>query len=262
MPHACGHLYLNSAETSFQCQPARYAAALAAVWTGKRHGRAGQVVQQGPDLVLMQVLMSAYSSVTRHHGQQMVGTPGANPHRGCRLPPESVRSRGHPSRRPRSAFRPGQGRSEAIGSSQSARKAQGCQAWQTRGDPLRVSRTEIKHGRKQHLLRFMGRCGAAPVSVVEHALVCGVLIDQEDPMRILQHKVRIVELSQRCAFENSAPGFRSTRRADSAPGQGRRGPARCGVPAGGTGRGGRCRPQHRHGTTRHGKRAWRETPAA
>jgi site-specific recombinase XerD len=40
-----------------------------AVWTGKRHGRAGQVVQQGADLVVVQVLMGADSGVTGHHGQ-------------------------------------------------------------------------------------------------------------------------------------------------------------------------------------------------
>ena len=40
-----------------------------AVWTGKRHGRAGQVVQQGADLVVVQELMGADSGVTGHHGQ-------------------------------------------------------------------------------------------------------------------------------------------------------------------------------------------------
>src|SRR5712691_4432864 len=40
-----------------------------AVWTGKRHGDAGQVVQQRPDLVVMQVLMGTHSAVTRHHSQ-------------------------------------------------------------------------------------------------------------------------------------------------------------------------------------------------
>ncbi len=39
------------------------------VWTGKRHGDAGQVVQQRPDLVVMQVLMGTHSAVTRHHSQ-------------------------------------------------------------------------------------------------------------------------------------------------------------------------------------------------
>ena len=43
-----------------------------AVRTGKRHGGAGQVVQQRPDLVVMQVLMGTHSAVTCHHGQQMV----------------------------------------------------------------------------------------------------------------------------------------------------------------------------------------------
>jgi hypothetical protein len=47
-----------------------------AVWTGKRHRSAGQVVQQRPDLVIMQVLMGAYRSVTCHHGQQMMEHPG------------------------------------------------------------------------------------------------------------------------------------------------------------------------------------------
>ena len=40
-----------------------------AVWTGKRHGSTGQVVQQRPNFMVMQVLMSTHSAVTRHHGQ-------------------------------------------------------------------------------------------------------------------------------------------------------------------------------------------------
>jgi hypothetical protein len=47
-----------------------------AVRTGKWHGSTGQVVQQRPDLVVMQVLMGAYRSVTGHHGQEMVEHPG------------------------------------------------------------------------------------------------------------------------------------------------------------------------------------------
>ena len=46
-----------------------------AVWAGKRHGGACQVVQQRPELVVMQALMGADSAVTRHHGQEMMEHP-------------------------------------------------------------------------------------------------------------------------------------------------------------------------------------------
>src|SRR5438552_3920300 len=45
------------------------------VRAGKRHGGAGEVVQQGPYLVVMQALMGADSTVTRHHGEQMMEHP-------------------------------------------------------------------------------------------------------------------------------------------------------------------------------------------
>ena len=47
-----------------------------AVRTGKRHGSTGQVVQQRPNFMVMQVLMGTHSAMTRHYGQQTVEHPG------------------------------------------------------------------------------------------------------------------------------------------------------------------------------------------
>ncbi len=46
-----------------------------AMWAGKRHSGACQVMQQRPYLVVMQALMGADSAVTRHHRQQMMEHP-------------------------------------------------------------------------------------------------------------------------------------------------------------------------------------------
>jgi len=167
-----------------------------AVGAGKRHSGACQVVQQGPDLVVMQVLMGTHSAVTRHHGQQMVEHPGQTLIEavvGCRRAQEledihqgrgivALRQQGRDTRetihRPPKVFK---------------RKAQGCETWQTRGDPLRVSGAEIKHGRKQDLLRCQWTVMyTRPQALIEHALVRRVLIDEEYTIGILQHNVRIV----------------------------------------------------------------------
>src|SRR4029434_6068691 len=104
-----------------------------AVWTGKRHGSTSQVVQQGPNFMVMQVLMGTHSAVTRHHGQQTVEHPGQtliedvvgcrgaqdleDIHQGCRI--VAFRQQGRDAR-------------EAIRRSPKVleRKAQGCKTWQ------------------------------------------------------------------------------------------------------------------------------------
>jgi hypothetical protein len=170
-----------------------------AVWTGKRHGSACQVVQQRPDLVVMQMLMGTHSAVTCHHGQQMVEHPrqtlikdvvccrGAEDlediHQGRRI--VAFRQQGRDARetirRPPKVFKS---------------KAQGCETWQTRGDPLWVSGTEIKHGRKQDLLRCEWTAmHTRPQALIENTLVRRVLIDQEYTICILQHNVGVVQLS-------------------------------------------------------------------
>jgi hypothetical protein len=117
-----------------------------AVWTGKRHGDAGQVVQQRPDLVVMQVLMGPHSAVTRHHSQQMVEHPGQT------LVEDVVCCRGaqylkdvHESCRVVAFRQQGRDAREAIRCPPEVLKgkAQGGQTWQARGDPLRVSGAEI-----------------------------------------------------------------------------------------------------------------------
>src|SRR5262245_49215864 len=87
-------------------------------------------------------------------------------------------------------------------------KAQGCQTWQTRSDPLRVSGAEIKQGRKQDLLCCERTVvHPRPQALIEHPLMRRVLINQKYTVRILQHNVCVVELSKRRAFENRASGF-------------------------------------------------------
>jgi hypothetical protein len=182
-----------------------------AVWTGKRHGGAGQVVQHRPDLVVMQALMGPHRAVTRHHGQQTVEHPGQtliedvvccwgaqdleDIHQSCRIVAfrEQGRDARQAIRRPPKVLK---------------RKAQGGKTWQTRGDPLRVSGAELKRGRKEDLLgNEWTVVHMRSQALIEHAFVRRMLIDQEYPIRILQHNVRVVQLSQRHTFENGAPGF-------------------------------------------------------
>src|SRR5215471_288081 len=127
-----------------------------AVWTGKRHGGAGQVVQQRPDLVVMQVMMGTHSAMTRHHGQQTVEHPWQTLIEGV------VSCRGaqdlkdiHQSRSIVAFRQQGRDARETIRRPPKVlkRKAQGSETGQARSDPFRVSGAEIKHGRKQHLLR-------------------------------------------------------------------------------------------------------------
>ena len=152
-----------------------------AVWTGKRHGGAGQIVQQGANFVVMQVLMGPHRAVTRHHGQQTVEHPGQtliedvvgcrgaqnleDIHQGCGIVAfcQQGRDARETIRRPPKVLK---------------RKAQGCQTWQTGGDPLWVSGAEIKCGRKQDLLGGDWTVlHTRPQALIEHALVRRVLID-------------------------------------------------------------------------------------
>src|SRR5215471_9659683 len=230
-----------------------------AVWTGKRHGGAGQVVQQRPNFVVMQVLMGTYSAVTRHHGQETVEHPGQtliedvvgcrgaqdleDIHQGCRI--VAFRQHGRDARE--TICRP----PKVLKS-----KAQGGKTWQTRGDPLWVSGTKIKHGRKQDLL-----CGewtvmhTRPQALIEHALVRCVLINQEYPIGILQHNVGVVELSQRHAFENRAPGFWVTGVQVEFLGDSRCRAVKTWGLCRGHRRGGRRLPQHRHSPPWYGESA-------
>src|SRR5215467_6288311 len=208
----------------------------------------------------MQVLMGTYSAVARHHGQQTMehsGQPliddvgccrGAQDledvHQGCRV--IAFRQQGRNAR-------------EAIRRSSKVlkRKAHGCQTWQTRGDPRWVSGAEIKHGRKQDLLCCERTVmHTRPQALIEHTFVGRVLIDQEYPIRVLQYNIRIVQLSQRQAFENRAPRFWVTGMqveflGDSRCGSGRRRELCCGHR-----RSARRLPQHWDSPPRHGRDAW------
>ena len=105
-----------------------------AVWTGKRHGGACQVVEQRPDLVVMQVLMGPHSAMTRHHGQQVVEYPGQTLIKdvvGCRGAQELEDI--HQGGRIVAFRQQGRDAREAIRRAPKMfkRKAQGCETWQT-----------------------------------------------------------------------------------------------------------------------------------
>src|SRR5215831_1213861 len=104
----------------------------------------------------MQVMMGTHSTVARHHGQQTMEHPWQTLIEGV------VSCRGaedledvHQSRRIVAFRQQGRDARETIRRPPKVfkRKAQGGETWHTRGNPLRVSGAEIKHGRKQHLLR-------------------------------------------------------------------------------------------------------------
>src|SRR5262245_20847271 len=131
----------------------------------------------------MQVMMGTHSAMTRHHGQQTVEHPWQT------LIEAVVSCRGaedledvHQSRRIVTFRQQGRDARETVRRPPKMlkSKAQSSETGQTRGDPLWVSGAEIKHGRKQHLLRCKWTVmHVHPQALIEHALVCRVLINQE-----------------------------------------------------------------------------------
>ena len=75
MPHA-GIFTLTAQKLLFNVSQSNMQEHWAAMWAGKRHDSACQVMQQRPNFVVVQVLMGPHSAVTRHHGQQMMEHPG------------------------------------------------------------------------------------------------------------------------------------------------------------------------------------------